>query len=492
MGDSKPPQATSTTLAIVEEKLEETIRQKEDGEVSTLRRWFSKLGGDSKTTPQKKALIMAKADSLMYKRWGSPGSPTYELVMKYWLSTRMQKHWLFLHGQHPRQFRRNLERGYMEPIPVSWIQSRHLARPLPESSPYETEAQKRLYYLLNNSTLPDGSRHPTLLPLHSTRNRITIINRGNERIASQVPIDPHKLASYKSPRDVFHSDPQIKSHAYSPQVPTSVSAARTQALQELADGIRAGTDRLETMLLLDVSDSMTQNPHAGIRGPDGVTRFHDQPSHIVLVKNLVHRCLHHMVPCAQKQTPSQTSIETLALNSTATLIFPLSPTTFAHDWPAKVLPDGGTQTQLIPSFHTLKTTFHSQHRNTTTLIPPFGPQPTPSTPKLSLLIFLAGEAADMDEFELELLGEPWVYVTIVLVGMENCPFHHRRAGEWERVARFNPRVGVFEVSGRVCERWVVEEVIGSVFPVGAPGREEVLRGGFDLGGEEVGGDVRFE
>jgi len=61
----------------------------------------------------------------------------------------------------------------------------------------------------------------------------------------------------------------------------------------------------------------------------------------------------------------------------------------------------------------------------------------------------------MDEFELDLLGETWTYVTIVLVGMENCPFHHNFAGELERVARFNPRVGLIEVQGRVCERWTV-------------------------------------
>jgi hypothetical protein len=34
--------------------------------------------------------------------------------------------------------------------------------------------------------------------------------------------------------------------------------------------------------------------------------------------------------------------------------------------------------------------------------------------KLSLLVLLDGEALDMDEWELEILGETWAYVTILL------------------------------------------------------------------------------
>ena len=37
--------------------------------------------------------------------------------------------------------------------------------------------------------------------------------------------------------------------------------------------------------------------------------------------------------------------------------------------------------------------------------PVYGWQPTPGMPKLSLLVYLDGEAADMDEFELELRGK---------------------------------------------------------------------------------------
>ncbi len=106
-------------------------------------------------------------------------------------------------------------------------------------------------------------------------------------------------------------------------------------------------------------------------------------------------------------------------------------------------------------------------------------------PKLSLLVFLDGEALDMDEFELELLGETWAYVTIALVGMENCPHHHSHAIELERVAKFNPHVGFFDVHGRVCERMVVEDLLRSVYPVDPPTYEEILNPAFDLGKDEL-------
>lgn len=86
----------------------------------------------------------------------------------------------------------------------------------------------------------------------------------------------------------------------------------------------------------------------------------------------------------------------------------------------------------------------------------------------------------MDEFELELLGETWAYVTIALVGMENCPHHHSHAIELERVARFNPHVGFFDVHGRVCERMVVEDLLGSVYPVDPPKYDEILKPEYDL------------
>lgn len=51
-----------------------------------------------------------------------------------------------------------------------------------------------------------------------------------------------------------------------------------------------------------------------------------------------------------------------------------------------------------------------------TFHPVYGWQAPPDMVKLSLLVLLDGEAVDMDEWELEILGETWCYVTILLSG----------------------------------------------------------------------------
>ena len=428
---------------------------------------------------------MSKSDNLMEQRWGAPGNITYEMVMRYWVATRMQQHWEYLHANHPRQFKKYLEKGYMEPIPTAWVQSNQLAYIYPEDSYWETPAEKRLYYLLNNGVMPDGSRHAPMRPLNINRDRWTIIQRGNARNARQVRLDPQKLSAYRSPGDVFQGDKQIQSHEYSYQVPNTVYAARTQALHELADGIIHGTDHLETMLLIDVSGSMTWNPHRGILGPDGVTRRHDQPSNIALVEHLVHRVLHHMIPRARKEHPNQPGIDAVTFSTRGVYIGQLITDHFRQDWRNKVRLGGGTQ--VMQGWQVVKNTYF-QHQHTLghgRYDPVFGWQPTPGMPKLSLLVFLDGEAMDMDEFELELLGETWAYVTIALVGMENCPHHHSHAIELERVCRFNPHVGFFDVHGRVCERMVVEDILSSVYPVNPPQYSEILKPEYDIPAEEL-------
>ena len=74
----------------------------------------------------------------------------------------------------------------------------------------------------------------------------------------------------------------------------------------------------------------------------------------------------------------------------------------------------------------------------------------------------------MNEFHLKLLGVTWAYLTIALVGMGNDPYHHAEAAALDQVAQYNPRVGIYEMHGRVCERMVVEELLSSVYPVDPP------------------------
>lgn len=479
-------QASSKGKEVMKNGDEKTAPGREDQEVSALRRFFSSLLGESKSADQKRADNVTTAGALMRQKWGPEDSPTFTLVMKYIVATRMQEHWEYLGSQHPRQFKRHLYKGYMEPIPTAWVINRKLAYLYPEGSYWEGPAEKRLYYLLNNGVLPDGTKHARMRPLNIIRDRNTIIRRGNERNARQQHLDVTKLAAYQSAGDVFHGDKQTKSHVYSDQVPNVVYEARQQALHELADGILHGTDHLETMLLIDVSGSMTWNPHQGVVGPDGIRRFHDQPPNIQLVEHLVHRVLHHMVPRAQRQHPYQHGIDTVTFSSRGNHIGELSADNFRHDWQTKVRLGGGTQVMM--GWQQVKNTYFRHIHESTghgRLDPVFGWQATPGMPKLSLLVFLDGEANDMDEFELELLGETWAYVTIALVGMENCPHHHSHAIELERVAKFNPHVGFFDVHGRVCERMVVEDLLDSVYPVDPPQYSEILRPEYDLKAEEL-------
>ena len=90
-------------------------------------RRFSIFGlGSGKNKEQKMDDRVTKADGLMRQRWGPPGSPTSEMVRRYWKATRMEQHWEYLRAQHPKQFKKYLDKGYMEPIPVCNISERSI------------------------------------------------------------------------------------------------------------------------------------------------------------------------------------------------------------------------------------------------------------------------------------------------------------------------------------------------------------------------------
>ena len=434
---------------------------------------------------------IAIGTELMVQRWGPPDSSLFEMVMRYWIATRMQQHWEHLQAHHPKKFRQYMEKGYMEPIPTSWVQSGHLALRYSLVSIYNTQAEARLNYLLKHWVAADGTKPLEQSPEHRSIPGVELAD-GEDRKKRLVQLDAGKLAKYKSPGDVFYSDKQTKSWDYSAQVPHAFCAAREAALFELAEGIRKGTDDLETMLLIDVSDSMTWNPHqgkeeqvnyvglSGTERPVNVVKCYDQPSNICLVEHLVHRVLQHMIPRAQKEHPSRQGICTATFSRAGRYLGPLSASGFQGEWASQIRLGGPAR--LMQGWQVVKNTyFDRQHRNGHgRLDSEFGWQATPGMPKLSLLVFLGGKADDMDEFQLELLGVDWAYVTIALVGMENCPHHHAYAAALERVAQSNPRVGIYEMQGRVCERMVVEDLLSSVYPVDPPQESEILKREFDL------------
>ena len=100
-----------------------------------------------------------------------------------------------------------------------------------------------------------------------------------------------------------------------------------------------------------------------------------------------------------------------------------------------------------------------KHSESATHHPIYGWQAGPETPMLRLLLLLDGEATDMDEFELDLLGLSWAHVTIFLIGVDGCPHHHRHANELQRISDVNHHVSFVDAQGNTPERFVTHELL---------------------------------
>jgi hypothetical protein len=98
----------------------------------------------------------------------------------------------------------------------------------------------------------------------------------------------------------------------------------------------------------------------------------------------------------------------------------------------------GGGTRVMTGWQKVKDLHFQKHSESATHHPVYGWQAGPQTPMLRLLLLLDGEATDMDEFELDLLGLSWVHVTIFLIGVDGCPHHHRHANELQRISEVNP------------------------------------------------------
>lgn len=98
----------------------------------------------------------------------------------------------------------------------------------------------------------------------------------------------------------------------------------------------------------------------------------------------------------------------------------------------------------------MKELHFQKHSESATHHPVYGWQAGPQTPMLRLLLLLDGEATDMDEFELDLLGLSWAHVTIFLIGVDGCPHHHRHANELQRISDVNHHVSFVDAQGTSC------------------------------------------
>ncbi|CAG8895116.1 unnamed protein product [Penicillium egyptiacum] len=113
----------------------------------------------------------------------------------------------------------------------------------------------------------------------------------------------------------------------------------------------------------------------------------------------------------------------------------------------------------MPGWQKSKDLHLQQYTETATHHPMYGWQAGPKTPILRLLIVVDGEAIDIHEFELDLLGSSWVYVTVCLIGVERPLDHHRYANELQRMSQAKPRASFVDAHGNTPERFVVHELL---------------------------------
>ena len=119
----------------------------------------------------------------------------------------------------------------------------------------------------------------------------------------------------------------------------------------------------------------------------------------------------------------------------------------------------GGATRVMTGWQMVKDLHFRKHAASATYHPVYGWQAGPETPILRLLLLLDGEAQDMDEFELDLLGLSWAHVTIFLVGVDGCPHHHRHANELQRISDVNHHVSFVDAQGNFPERYVTHELL---------------------------------
>lgn len=180
-------------------------------------------------------------------RW--PDVAWRQIVLTYQATVGMQAKIAALRQRCPLQYLHLLRAGYFEPIPVAW--ARDLSNPLkfsieaaggwrgitPAWRGYEDTAEERLYWVLNHR---EGSIGPRLKP-----DFISAMNLARQRMESAVEPPPEYFAN----DDTCHV--QKSSSGYSKQVmpPAYHPVDRPESAND------------DTMILLDVSGSMDQDPY---------------------------------------------------------------------------------------------------------------------------------------------------------------------------------------------------------------------------------------
>lgn len=373
-------------------------------------------------------------------RW--PDDQTRSLVAIYQEKVGMAYKIADLRVRHPIQYLHLLRAGYFEPIPVAW--ANQASNPLkfsieaaggwrgitPAWRGYEDTAEERLYWVLNHR---EGSAGTRMKP-----DFISEMNMARDRMAKAVEPPPE----YYSADDTCHI--QHTSEGYSKQVMPSPFRA--------FDRPEVPTD--DTMLLLDVSGSMDFDPVRPNYSKYLITGY--SPSTQPKNKDVAKAIIRRFTDAMQNHDHAFRGYDLTTFSSTATYIGTVNHTNLDETW-RRIRIGGGTR--VMTGWQKVKDLHFQKHSESATHHPIYGWTAGPQTPMLRLLLLLDGEATDMDEFELDLLGLSWAHVTIFLIGVDGCPHHHRHANELQRISDVNHHVSFVDAQGNTPERFVTHELL---------------------------------
>ncbi|KIW10745.1 hypothetical protein PV08_10044 [Exophiala spinifera] len=373
-------------------------------------------------------------------RW--PDEQWRHIVATYQEKVGMIRKIADLRSRQPIQYLHLLRSGYFEPIPVAW--ANQASNPLkftidaaagwrgvtPAWRGYEDTAEERLYWVLNHR---EGSTGVRMKP-----DFISAMDMARARMATAVEPPPE----YYSSTDTCHI--QHTSAGYSKQVmPTPFVAY---------DRPEVPTD--DTMILLDVSGSMDFDPVRPNYNQYLITGYSKstQPKNKDVAKAIIRRFSDAMA----NHDHDFRGYDLTTFANSANYIGTINNQNFDKMW-RRVRIGGGTR--VMTGWQKVKELHFQKHSESATYHPVYGWQAGPDTPMLRLLLLLDGEATDMDEFELDLLGLSWAHVTIFLIGVDGCPHHHRHANELQRISDVNHHVSFVDAQGNTPERFVTHELL---------------------------------
>ncbi|KAK9257558.1 hypothetical protein V1519DRAFT_457131, partial [Lipomyces tetrasporus] len=373
-------------------------------------------------------------------RW--PDEQWRQIVAVYQEKVGMTRKIAHLRARQPIQYLHLLRAGYFEPIPVSWAGA--VSNPLKFSIEaaagwrgitlmwrgYEDTAEERLYWVLNHR---EGSLGMRMKP-----DFISAMDMARARMASAVEPPPE----YYSINDTCHL--QHTSPGYSKQVmPAPFRAYDRPAVP--AD---------DTMILLDVSGSMDFNPVRPNYNKYLITGYSrsTQPKNKDVAKAIIRRFTDAMA----NHDHNFRGYDLTTFSSQANYIGMISHQNLDAMW-RNIRIGGGTR--VMTGWQKVKDLHFQKHSASAIHHPVYGWQAGLETPMLRLLLLLDGEATDMDEFELDLLGLSWAHVTIFLIGVDGCPHHHRHANELQRISDVNHHVSFIDAQGNTPERFVTHELL---------------------------------